>query len=228
MPEPTYGAGPSTSGKNVGPDHSTVSKLGPYGKVYDKNGDLVFDPTVNMVEQIDPDAEPVDLPIFLASFTIPGDPAIVGDNYEENVPLLGVLDEWVVGETPTSEDIQDIGSGYTFTTSTYEFDLILTYRIDAAYVADPPGGGEPVAEYAGVAEAVIETQTVRDDQGTVVVPPPESPLYSNMTVTFDENQAVSTYGSATEIPLDQAAWILEGTYIEASSSSDVAFILRKG
>lgn len=50
----TFGVGASASRRNVGPQVNAKSVMGPYGKVYDR-GVLVFDPTVNQIEQIQDD-----------------------------------------------------------------------------------------------------------------------------------------------------------------------------
>lgn len=53
----TYGVGASAEKMNVGPAVNANSKLTPEGKVIDKDGNTVFDPSVDAVEITQPDPE---------------------------------------------------------------------------------------------------------------------------------------------------------------------------
>lgn len=50
----SFGVGPSAERRNVGPNKNMNSKMDARGRVYD-DGVLVFDPTVNQIEQIQDD-----------------------------------------------------------------------------------------------------------------------------------------------------------------------------
>lgn len=54
MATKTYGIGPSTEGPNTGIDVDQKSTLEADGKVIDKNGDVVFDPSEDAIELKDP------------------------------------------------------------------------------------------------------------------------------------------------------------------------------
>lgn len=50
----TYGVGPSTAGPNWGVKTGAVSVMDATGKVVDKTGDTVFDPSEDAVALVDP------------------------------------------------------------------------------------------------------------------------------------------------------------------------------
>lgn len=152
MPEVTYGVGPAVAGKNVGPEHSTVSRLGPYGRVYNKDGELVFDPTVSLVEQIDPDdqepAEPLEVSFigFVSETGFQedeGDPftglggrvdITTEEAYAANADPLMELVQWAYDSLePISEETYDDGEGNMLTD--------LSYKVAGTVVA-VPGGDE--------------------------------------------------------------------------------------
>ncbi len=65
----TFGVGASASRRNVGPNVNMQSTMGAYGKVYD-DGVLVFDPTVDQIEQIQDDTFSATKPNAAAAVTI--------------------------------------------------------------------------------------------------------------------------------------------------------------
>lgn len=206
MVENTFGVGPAVAGKNVGPDNSTVSRLAQYGKVYDKNGDLVFDPTVNLIEQIDPEGGGDELTTTLYGYGAPvsGKFAMTAD-FEGNADHLAALNsvaEWAkasstIASTDVLEDTPEPGMQTTLNTYTaVTGDLYI--HIDEDFVASPPQG-TPLEEYNDSSATIHLLEYVVEDESFYEVHI-ESTLNAYPT-------------SASGVPVTTASWNLDNTYL---------------
>lgn len=242
MPEHTYGVGPAAEGgKNVGRDHSQVSRLGPYGRVYNKEGALIFDPTSNLIKLVEEDVSG-----GIAEFRWPGFPQGRGGNgidiyhvlinkteaeyYEYVMPILSLSPELEVADYQDSGDTYPGIMSITKTYSPISGTLTLSIDPELDYPTAGMVGDQRVYVVEGFQLLVGEYYITVTDYDAL---PPE--IAENIEQVMESNRldpfliyhptaAYSIDGANGVFPVNQTALFAPGTTLQFVSDGGTVIV----